>query len=302
MTQPLMPKATAVWLVDNTSLTFDQIAEFCSLHPLEVKGIADGDVALGIKGLDPVAGGQLSREEIEKAQADPAARLKMLKSKHVIPPAPPRKGPKYTPLSRRQDRPDAIAWLVRNHPELSDTQVSKLVGTTKPTIESVRNRSHWNSSNIKPVDPVTLGLCTQMELDAAVQKGAARAEREAKKRAVGDKAGTLKPAKETVGVPEGDVAAPMSTIAPAPKEVEIKGPDVPEGWDAPLAPKEEEPALRAEDVFGKTPEPKAEQEEPMPDPFAPAAPADDQAGSEKAAEEEKVDEDNPFAQLKKLQE
>ncbi len=291
--QPLMPKATAVWLVDNTSLTFDQIAEFCGLHPLEVKGIADGDVAQGIKGLDPVAGGQLNREEIEKAQADPKARLKMLKSKHVIPPAPPRKGPKYTPLSRRQDRPDAIAWLVRNHPELSDTQVSKLVGTTKPTIESVRNRTHWNSANIKPVDPVTLGLCTQMELDAAVQKGAARRERELKKqRAAAEKAGTLKPAAETVGAAVVETAetpdlaaiapeAPADPMAPPPSNE----PQVPAGWDTPAAPKEEEPELSAEDVFGKSSEPE------------PAADADTQADDAPA-----VDEDNPFAQLKKLQE
>ncbi len=281
MTQPLMPKATAVWLVDNTSLTFDQIAEFCSLHPLEVKGIADGDVAQGIKGLDPVAGGQLSREEIEKAQEDPKARLKMLKSKHVIPPAPPRKGPKYTPLSRRQDRPDAIAWLVRNHPELSDTQVSKLVGTTKPTIESVRNRTHWNSANIKPVDPVTLGLCTQMELDGAVQKGAARKEREAKKRAAAEKAGTLKPAAETVGTAVPDTAEqPPAFAITTPEEPKPSDePQVPEGWDKPVAPKEEEPELSAEDVFGKAEEP------------APETPA-----------EPEVDTDNPFAQLKKLQE
>ncbi len=288
MAQPLMPKATAVWLVDNTSLTFDQIAEFCGLHPLEVKGIADGDVALGIKGLDPVAGGQLSREEIEKAQEDPKARLKMLKSKHVIPPAPPRKGPKYTPLSRRQDRPDAIAWLVRNHPELSDTQISKLVGTTKPTIESVRNRTHWNSANIKPVDPVTLGLCTQMELDGAVQKGAARREREAKKRAAAEKAGTLKPAAETVGtaaaVEVPIAAAPEPAADPtAPASDE---PQMPAGWETPSAPKEEEPVLSAEDVFGKTPEPDE--------------PKDDKPAEEDV--EEKVDDDNPFAQLKKLQE
>ena len=297
--QPLMPKATAVWLVDNTSLTFDQIAEFCGLHPLEVKGIADGDVAQGIKGLDPVAGGQLNREEIEKAQADPKARLKMLKSKHVIPPAPQRKGPKYTPLSRRQDRPDAIAWLVRNHPELSDTQVSKLVGTTKPTIESVRNRTHWNSANIKPVDPVTLSLCTQMELDAAVQKGAARRERELKKqRAAAEKAGTLKPAAETVGAAAEatdapDLAAfapitPADPMAPPPSDE----PQVPAGWDAPVAPKEEEPVLSAEDVFGKSPEPEAE-----------PAPSDDTGtGDAPADEAPDVDADNPFAQLKKLQE
>lgn len=171
--RPLMPKATAVWLVENTKLTFEQIADFCGLHTLEVKGIADGDVAQGIKGMDPVSSGQLSRESIERAEGDPKAKLTVAISKHVVPPAKPRKGPRYTPVSRRQDRPDAIYWLIRNHPELTDAQVSKLVGTTKATIESIRSKEHWNSANLKPVDPVTLGLCTQLELDFAVNKAAA---------------------------------------------------------------------------------------------------------------------------------
>ena len=169
-----MPKATAVWLIDNTSLTFEQIAEFCGLHALEVKGIADGDVAAGIRGADPMGNGQLRREEIEKAQADSSYRMVATEGEHDHIAQRPRKGPHYTPLSRRQDRPDAIAWLVRNHPEITDPQISKLIGTTKPTIESVRSRSHWNATNIKPVDPVTLSLCTQIELDAAVQKAAKR--------------------------------------------------------------------------------------------------------------------------------
>jgi len=160
MSRPLMPKATAVWLVDNTALTFDQIADFCGLHALEIKGIADGDVAQGIKGLDPVAAGQLTRAEIERCQKDSSARLKLSESQHDLPEVKPRKGPRYTPVSRRQDRPDAIAWLLRHHPELTDAQVTKLVGTTKPTIQSIRDRSHWNSPNIKPVDPVTLSLHT----------------------------------------------------------------------------------------------------------------------------------------------
>ena len=182
MTTPLMPKATAVWLVDNTALTFDQIAAFCGLHPLEVKGIADGDVAMGIKGQDPVTAGEITREEIKRGEEDASYVLQISKSKHDLPePKKGRKGPRYTPLSRRQERPDAIAWLVRYHPELTDGQIGKLVGTTKPTIQSIRDRSHWNMSNINPVDPVTLGLCTQMELDAAVQKAARRLEREAKK-------------------------------------------------------------------------------------------------------------------------
>lgn len=209
MAQPLMPKATAVWLVENTSLTFEQVAEYCGLHALEVKGIADGDVAQGIKGLDPVASGQLTRAEIERCQNDPDARLQASESKYKLPPIAPRKGPRYTPVSRRQDRPDAIAWLLRNHPELTDAQISKLVGTTKPTIQSIRDRSHWNSANIKPVDPVTLGLCSQIELDALVQKAARKAERERKKAAKA--AGTsemLLPASETTAPEPAPVAAP----------------------------------------------------------------------------------------------
>lgn len=174
MSKPLMPKATAVWLVENTSLSFDQIADFCVLHPLEVKGIADGDVAQGIKGLDPVAAGQITREELARGEADKSYRLKMANAKHAVPEPKTRRGPRYTPVSRRQDRPNAIAWLVRFHPELTDAQISKLVGTTKATIEAIRDRSHWNMANIKASDPVTLGLCSQIELDFAVQKAAAR--------------------------------------------------------------------------------------------------------------------------------
>ncbi len=195
-----MPKATAVWLVDNTALTFDQIANFCGLHPLEVKGIADGDVAMGIKGQDPVTAGQISRDEIRKGEEDASYELQISKSKHDIPePKTKRKGPRYTPLSRRQERPDAIAWLLRYHPELTDGQIGKLVGTTKPTIQSIRDRSHWNMSNINPVDPVTLGLSSQMELDAAVQKAARKREREAKKagKSVEDM-GTLAPATQAL--------------------------------------------------------------------------------------------------------
>ena len=167
MTQPLMPKATAVWLVENTTLSFQQIADFCGLHPLEVQGIADGEVAIGIVGLDPALNGQLTREEILRCEADPAARLKM--AKHDIPlPAPRTKGPRYTPVSKRQDKPDAVAWLVRHHPELTDAQISKLIGTTKQTIAAVRDRTHWNSPNLRPRDPVLLGLCSQNDLNNAV--------------------------------------------------------------------------------------------------------------------------------------
>lgn len=223
MAQPLMPKATAVWLVENTSLTFEQVAEFCGLHVLEVKGIADGDVAQGIKGMDPVASGQLTRAEIERCQNDPDARLQVSESKYKLPPIAPRKGPRYTPVSRRQDRPDAIAWLLRYHPELTDAQISKLVGTTKPTIQSIRDRSHWNSANIKPVDPVTLGLCTQIELDAIVQKAARKLERERKKAA--KEAGiseTLLPASETI--------APEATEEP--KEEQVDERDEKKTYDA----------------------------------------------------------------------
>ena len=175
MTEILMPKATAVWLVDNTSLTFDQIADFCGLHPLEVKGIADGDVADGVRGADPISNGQLTREEIEKAENTHTYRMTVVKPKYseLHQPAK-RRGPRYTPLSRRQNRPDAIAWLVRNHPELADAQISKLIGTTKTTIQAVRERSHWNSANIKPTDPVSLGLCTEIDLDEQVKKASSR--------------------------------------------------------------------------------------------------------------------------------
>ena len=167
MTQPLMPKATAVWLIEKTSLTFDQIAEFVGMHPLEVQAIADGEVAQGIIGYDPVLNGQLTREEIARAEADPNARLQMLPSTLPVPKSRG-KGARYTPVSKRNDRPDAIAWLLRNHPKLTDAHIGKLLGTTKETIAKVRDRSHWNSANIKPRDPVILGLCTQSDLNAAL--------------------------------------------------------------------------------------------------------------------------------------
>lgn len=172
MTQPLMPMATAVWLVDNTALTFDQIADFCELHVLEVQGIADGTVGMHIVGQDPTSNAQLTHAEIDRCVADPEARLKL--SVDAVKAVPRTKGPRYTPVSKRQDKPDAIAWLVRSHPELSDLQISRLVGTTKPTIQAIRERSHWNIQNIKPQDPVGLGLCRQTELDEAVQLAAER--------------------------------------------------------------------------------------------------------------------------------
>lgn len=173
MTQILMPKATAVWLIDNTALTFNQISEFCVLHILEVEGIADGDVAAGIRGADPIANAQVSREEIEKAERDPNYSMKANKfDSDELQPKAKKKGPRYTPLSRRQDRPDAIAWMVRNHPEVTDAQISKLIGTTKPTIKSIRDRTHWKINTINPTDPVSLGLCSQIDLDMMVRKAA----------------------------------------------------------------------------------------------------------------------------------
>ena len=202
-TQILMPKATAVWLVDNTSLTFDQIADFCGLHPLEVKGIADGEVARDIRGADPIANGQLNREELDAAERDPNYRMKAQKSRHAELLKPIKKGPRYTPVSRRQDRPDAIAWFLRNHPEVPDSQIARLLGTTKATIDQVRNRTHWNSTNIKPVDPVTLGLATQLELDAVVKKAAEKRARETARRGEVEPEGpTLRPASETGAVAE----------------------------------------------------------------------------------------------------
>ncbi len=187
----LMPKATAVWLVDNTALSFDQIAQFCSLHPLEVKAIADGESAQGIKGMDPIMTGQLTREEIARGEKDANHRLKLSDPKVRVPESK-RKGPRYTPLSKRQDRPNAILWLVRNHPELKDAQISRLVGTTKSTIEQIRERKHWNSPNLVPMDPVMLGLCSQIDLDLEVQR--ASRGREQVQPATGD---TLLPASLT---------------------------------------------------------------------------------------------------------
>lgn len=169
---PLMPKATAVWLVDNTALSFDQVAEFCKMHPLEIHAIADGDAAQGIKGSDPIATGQLTREEIAKGEADPAYRLRLAESKVRLPAPAKKKGPRYTPVSRRHERPSAILWLVRNHSELKDAQIMRLVGTTKTTIASIRDRTHWNTSQLTPMDPVTLGLCSQIDLDFEVQRAA----------------------------------------------------------------------------------------------------------------------------------
>ncbi|MCH9050966.1 MAG: DUF1013 domain-containing protein [Proteobacteria bacterium] len=169
MVQPLMPKATAVWLIDNTALTFEQIADFCAMHALEVQAIADGEVAIGIVGLDPLSNGQLTGEEIERCANDPAAKLEMATPDIPIPSGKPR-GPRYTPVSKRQERPDAIAWLLREYPELTVGQICKLVGTTKTTVTAVRERTHWKAASIKPRDPIELGMCSYDELVAAVER------------------------------------------------------------------------------------------------------------------------------------
>ncbi|RAU22327.1 DUF1013 domain-containing protein [Paramagnetospirillum kuznetsovii] len=167
MALPLMPKATAVWLVENTALTFEQVADFCGLHPLEVQAIADGEVAVGIVGLDPVANGQVTRAEIDRCEGDADSRLKLTVTDIPQSSAKP-KGARYTPVSKRQDRPDAISWILKHHPEMSDAAISKLIGTTKPTIQSVRDKTHWNATNIKPRNPVTLGMCSEADLEKAV--------------------------------------------------------------------------------------------------------------------------------------
>jgi len=169
MSQPLMPHATASWLVDNSALSFEQIAAFCGLHILEVQAIADDMAATKLTGRDPIRAGELSQAEIDKGQADPNYRLVMLKGPEQVRRT---KGPRYTPVSKRQDKPDGIAWIIRNHPEVSDGQIGKLIGTTRDTISKIRDRSHWNIANITPKDPVTLGLCSQRELDALVAKAA----------------------------------------------------------------------------------------------------------------------------------
>ncbi len=180
MTLPLMPKATAVWLIDNTTLTFEQIAEFCGMHSLEVKVIADGEVAQGIHGVDPVLNGQLTKEEIERCQNDPQAKLKLSEAAKKHAATKPKKKTKYTPIARRQDKPDAVMWFVRNHPEVTEAQICKLIGTTKSTINSIKHRTHWNINNMRPRDPVLLGLCTQIELDKILEKAKLTLEKQEK--------------------------------------------------------------------------------------------------------------------------
>src|SRR6202161_1858814 len=224
---PLIPKATAVWLVENTSLTFDQIAEFCKLPPREVKGIADGEVATGIKGHDPIASGQLTREEIAAGEKNAEHRLSLAVAKVRLPEFKKQRGARYTPLSRRQDRPNAILWLLRNHPELKDAQIMRLVGTTKSTLQAIRERHHWNSANLQPLGPVTLGLCSQIDLDFEVNRAAKE-----RPKVEEDRTQTL-------------VSAEITTAKPAPtSQAEVFGAPAPK-------PKPTEEPLNVDSVFGK---------------------------------------------------
>jgi uncharacterized protein len=216
MSQVLMPKATAVWLVENTTLTFDQISAFTGLHPLEVQAIADGEVAGGMTGLDPTTNGQLTKEEIKRAEGDPKARLK-LSPRDVPMPVARSKGPRYTPVAKRSDRPDAIAWLLKVHPELQDSQVAKLVGSTKSTVQSVKDRTHWNMQNVRPRDPVTLGLCSLKDLNDAVDRARRKAAREDAAR---------KKAKLQAGEPEPEVVAETAAEPPEVDPAEADQPDV----------------------------------------------------------------------------
>ncbi len=279
--KPLMPKATAVWLVENTSLSFDQIAEFCGLHVLEVKGIADGDVAQGIKGMDPITSNQLTREEIAAAEEDPSRKLRLAEAKVQIPETTTKRGPRYTPVSRRHDRPNAVLWLLRNHPELKTSQLMRLVGTTKPTIAQIKDRTHWNSANLVPQDPVTLGLCSQTDLDAEVKKAAKRIEREAREaRKEAIKAGTLLPTEET------------TSLAPAAEEGFHPTAEIVQPRDAEA--REETPAEEEARVFAKLKEMKAAEPQDEDEDEDDAAEVDTDAESEGGeAEGGEAAEDNP---------
>ncbi len=221
MALPLMPKATAVWLVENTTLSFEQIADFCGMHELEVQAIADGEVAQGIVGLDPVANGQLDQFEINRCQKSPTASLRLKASANPVPQARP-KGTRYTPVSKRHDRPDGIAWILKNHPEITDAQVCKLLGTTKPTIQSIRERTHWNAANIKARNPVTLGLCSEADLEKAIALSGVR------------RAGMSTPVPEPVHFPSGDIPGEGDEPDPEPRHIPA-------------------PEPTAESVFGTTP-------------------------------------------------
>lgn len=307
--KPLMPKATAVWLVDNTALTFEQIAAFCGLHVLEVKGIADGDVAQGIKGMDPISSGQLSRDEIKRAEANSSVQLKIAEPKVSVPQVTTRKrGPRYTPVSRRQDRPNAVLWILRNHPELKDAQIIRLVGTTKPTIAQIRDRTHWNSASLQPQDPVTLGLCSQIDLDAEVRKGAARLEKERAANAPPlEEGGSLLPTAETTSaigsshlISEADMAAsaPQETEAEEAARMFAKLQQLTGSGDA--EPEEGQPDIEA--TFAKRPEAaKAEPEEAEAATEEASATGDDasSADAEADADADAAQSDDPAADTTK---
>jgi len=248
MAQPLMPKATAVWLVDNTALTFDQIADFCGLHNLEVQAIADGEVAPGMQGLDPTANGQLTKEEIIRCEADTASRMEMAKPTVPLPKVR-QKGARYTPISKRQDRPDAISWLLRSYPELSDAQISRLIGTTKPTINAIRDKTHRNSATIKPQSPVYLGLCTAPDLEKMIAIARARAGTTHTPSQPLPPIAASEPLEEAAAMPEQSRFLPEA--APTAEDVFGKS-------TAP-AEKEEEPQISSEDVFGAKPAPESEE-------------------------------------------
>ena len=241
MAELLMPKATAVWLIDNTTLTFDQIAAFCGLHPLEVQGIADGEVAVGIRGLDPVANGQVTREELQRCEQDSALRLEAIAPVAEVPQRTRRA--RYTPVSKRQDRPNAIAWLLKNYDELSDAQIGKLLGTTKATITAVRERTHWNTQNITPQDPILLGICTEAELLDAVRKARAKAERAAAREEKAAAAAAEAAAAEAAAAQAAEAAA----AAPAPPVDDAAPPAAPDAAPAEAAePGPADPGLAGE--------------------------------------------------------
>ena len=236
MAHPLMPKATAVWLIDNTMLSFEQIAAFCGLHDLEVQALADGEVAPGMQGLDPIARGELTQDEINRCQDDPTGRLEIAKATTPLPKARS-KGARYTPVSKRGDRPNAIAWLLKNYPELKDAQISKLIGTTKPTINAIRDRSHWNTANIKPQNPVGMGLCNGHDLEKAIALARARAGKVHAPGAATAPDGVLGGGDATPGQPAAMPPASDHPSAAMPPAAEpAPAPEAPETSDAPKDP------------------------------------------------------------------
>lgn len=216
MPQPLMPKATAVWLVENTTLTFQQIADYCGLHELEIQAIADGEVAPGMHGIDPTASGQLTQAEIERCQEDPTGKLAFAKTDIPLPKARTR-GARYTPVAKRNDKPDAIEWLTKHYPELADAQIGRILGTTKPTIKAVRERTHWNAQNIRPRSPVELGLCSLTELDGEIIKA-----RRAKQRAEDRKRRAERRAEREAAAAHPQPAAPEAPATDAPTEEPVR--------------------------------------------------------------------------------